>query len=188
MGGRFWKDAREILAVDIGFLNQMGGVELTFDDALSAANAKVWINDSASTREATGRFFLDLLFGEHSAVIFIRFGIDWANGRDLTWGIVEAKFVFVDVIDIDLLEIAEVAARFKELSWLDVTMKRDSGFLTGCDSIDCKARAMVAIASDEDIRVSGLQGGRIRENEVPWRKRDTRAFEKLSVIKGLANG
>ena len=120
---RFRKDRGEALAVNVRLFDEVCGVELAFDDALSAANAEVRVDDGTSTAKATGGFFLDLFLGQDAAVVLIGLGIDGTDGRNLTRGVVEAKLFFIEVINIDLLEVAKVAAGLEDLAGLYVAME-----------------------------------------------------------------
>ena len=62
MAHRLWQEGFELRRVDVGLLDEVGGVEFALEDALSAANAEVRVDDGFAAAEAARGFFLGLFF------------------------------------------------------------------------------------------------------------------------------
>ncbi len=143
----------------------MDRVEIAFGRTQTAADAAVGVNRRRSTAQAAGGFGFDLLFRQAQAQIVKCLRRDTGFlSRDLALGIVEAfqLCLVLDIIFFQFDELTAVAGQVQTVARVDKAVQGDSPFASAGNRINGKARSGEDIATDKDIRFSGLERQRIR--------------------------
>ena len=136
----------------------MDSVEHAACGAQTAADAAVPVDNAHATAEAAAGLGLDLLLGKGETVVLKGLGLAGIVADCLAGGTVEAIHVDQEVILVELIELAQVAADRKALAFVDEAVERLGAFAAGSDRIDRELRAGVDVAADEDILLLGLVG------------------------------
>ena len=136
----------------------MNRVEHAARGAKAAADAAVPVDNAHAAAEAAAGLCLDLLFGKGETVMLKGFGLAGVVADRLARGTVEAVHIDQEIFLVELIELAQVAADRKALTFVDEAVERLGAFASGSNRVDRKLRAGVDVAADKNVLLLGLVG------------------------------